>query len=155
MKKNGFTLIELLAAIIVLGIVSLVVFPTIDKTIKNQKRKLYDRQVATILSTGESWAVKNAKLLPDEADQTYLGVNALAAVGLLENDDIKDPRNGNKIEGCVLVEYDTNTNQYDYEFINLADTVNANCNSDNICTVSNDVSSCYCTKHSNNIITSI
>lgn len=58
MKKNGFTLIELLAAIIVLGIISLIVFPTIDRTIKNQKKKLYDRQVQFVASEDASFITR-------------------------------------------------------------------------------------------------
>lgn len=142
MKKNGFTLIELLAAIVVLGIISLVVFPTVDRTIKNQKRKLYDRQVSTIVDAAKGWGVKNVGILPEDSDKVYVGINALATSGMLENSDINDPRNDEKINGCVIIQFDTSHNQYTYEFINLETTTDSNCDVDKVCTVSDGNVTC-------------
>ena len=161
MNKKGFTLIELLAAIIVLGIVSLVVFPTVDKTIRNQKRKLYDRQVDTIISAANSWASKNTVYLPDLSasavgDKVYVGVDTLSANGFLESGDITDPRisdeNNSKINGCVIIRYDSDNHQYVYNFINLAETTDANCDTENINVIKSGVSELLCTTVSDSIV---
>ena len=39
--KKGFTLVELLAVITLLGLLSLIVVPVVDKIIKDNKEKLY------------------------------------------------------------------------------------------------------------------
>ena len=180
MKKKGFTLIELLAAIIVLGIVSLVVFPTVDRTIKNQKKKLYERQISTIIDAGKAFAVKKTDLLPSpkESEQTsftnavasgistqvskyefssdvvYAGVSALAASGFIENDDIKNPKDSEKINGCVTIKYSYKNNQYVYDFIDLSDTTDGKCDTENICVYVDGTPNCSCTKsNSTNIIT--
>lgn len=147
MKKSGFTLIELLAAIVVLGIIGLIVFPNVDKTIKNQKKKLSERQVSTIIEAAKGWGTKNTSYLPDEYGKTYVGMNALAMSGFLENNNVKDPSTSEKINGCVIIELDINYNQYKYEFINLAEKEDNKCDNDNICLVNNDgTTNCKCTK---------
>lgn len=132
MKQKGFTLIELLAVIIILGIISLIVFPSINSTIKKQRAKLYDRQVVTIEQSAESWAAVNTNRLPNEGDNTlYVPLDTLVSNGFLKNDDIKDPRSGNVMYGCVGISYDIDNKQYTYEYINSsADDYNNECNVD-------------------------
>ncbi len=115
MKHNGFTLIELLAAIIVIGIISLIVFPTVNKTLKDQRQRLYNRQVATIEEAAESWALKNTDKLPIDDSMVYISITDLISAGLLENADIKDPRNGSDMStGCVMISL--SSNQYSYKY---------------------------------------
>ena len=39
MKKNGFTLVELIAVIVILGLIGLIIVPSINSTLKNKERK--------------------------------------------------------------------------------------------------------------------
>jgi len=117
-KKNGFTLIELLAAIIVLGMIALIVFPTVNKTIKNQREKLYDRQISTIIEAAEGWGIKNIDKLPmGEKESVSVNISTLVEEGLLKNNDIKDPRNGENMLGCVEIVFEGGFNQYVYSYI--------------------------------------
>ena len=50
-KNSGFTLIELLAVIIVLVLLGLIVYPAIEKTIKNTRDDLSKSQVTSIENT--------------------------------------------------------------------------------------------------------
>ena len=121
-NKKGFTLIELLAAIVVLGIIGLIVFPTVNKTIKNQKAKLYDRQIATIIDAAESWGLKNIAELPAEHyDKSYVNINTLVESGFLKNNDIKDPRSGENMLGCIEIGFAEDYNQYTYSYVDSAD----------------------------------
>lgn len=117
-NEKGFTLIELLAAIIVLGIISLIVFPTVNKTIKNQKEKLYARQISTVIEAAESWGIKNIDKLPiNRYEKEFIKINDLVENGLLENSDIKDPRTGEAMLGCIEIGLDEDSNQYTYSYI--------------------------------------
>lgn len=49
MKRRGFTLIELMGVIIILGILSMVVFPVISQNIKNQEKKTFESSMYGIL----------------------------------------------------------------------------------------------------------
>ena len=48
MKKRGFTLVELLGVISVLGIIALLIIPSVEKTISNNKKKGLENQKNTI-----------------------------------------------------------------------------------------------------------
>ena len=56
--KKGFTLIELLGVIILLGLVGLIVIPSITKLIKDSRQDLYENQVRTIEESARKWGFK-------------------------------------------------------------------------------------------------
>ena len=123
-NKNGFTLIELLSVIIILGMISLIVFPTVNETIKNQREKLYDKQVDTIIDAAENWGIKNIDLLPEDGSAIeVIDINDLVKEGVLKNSEIKDPRNGEIMVGCVEISFDQSSSQYTYSYI---DSTSAN-----------------------------
>ena len=59
--KKGFTLIEMIGAIILLGTLSLLIIPIVNKNIKQSKEKLYIAQIEEIKLATEKWAYKNMK----------------------------------------------------------------------------------------------
>ena len=127
MNEKGFTLVELLAAIAILGIVSLIAFPIVNDTIKNQKNKLYDRQIATIEDAAKSLTSRNTLLLPENNSVSYLSINYLVKKGTLDETKISDPRSSKELEGCVKITFNSTYNQYMYEFIDIAEV------NDNLC----------------------
>lgn len=128
-RKKGFTLIELLAVIIILGILGLIVVPMVNETIKEQKEKLYNRQLETIESSAEGWSTKNSDKITDDGTSSYVNVTTLVRDGYLKNTDIKDPRNNKIMNGCVSISYDKSYNQYVYEYVDSnEDTYQNECN---------------------------
>ena len=47
-KKNGFTLAELLGVVIIIGVLALLLLPTIDKATQENKQGLYETQIKNI-----------------------------------------------------------------------------------------------------------
>ena len=126
--KKGFTLVELLAVIIILGILGLIVVPMVNETIKEQKEKLYNRQIETLESSAEAWSTKNTDKLVEDGTSIYVSITTLVQDGYLKNSDIKDPRNNKQMLGCVSISYDISYNQYVYEYVDAnEDTYNNEC----------------------------
>lgn len=115
MKKNGFTLIEVLGVIILLGVLSVIVVPVVRDSIKQSKRKAYDKQVNTILTTAREWAADNTSALTEGS--FLVKVETLKKAGLIENKDIINPVNNEEMKGCAKVSYNQGFNQYEYEYL--------------------------------------
>lgn len=56
--KKGFTLIEMIGAIILLGMLSLLIIPIVNKNIKQSKEKLYIAQIEEIKLATENGHIK-------------------------------------------------------------------------------------------------
>ncbi len=115
MKKNGFTLTELLGVIIILGLIALIIFPNVNKSIKNSKKKLYDRQVGLIEENARKWGIDHASMLP-ESGAYYLELSELVKGGYITGKEIKDPRDESTMNGCVVIGYNDVYSQYDYKY---------------------------------------
>lgn len=57
--KKGFTLVELLAVIIILGIIALITFPIVDKSIENSKQAALERTIDSILDAAHDYSIQN------------------------------------------------------------------------------------------------
>lgn len=92
MKNNGFTLVELLAVIGIISVILLVIVPTVDLVLKEQRNRLYDGQKKSIQEALKLWGNINIDLLPkNDGDIITLTLNDLKKDGLVE-DNIKNPR---------------------------------------------------------------
>ena len=67
--KVGFTLIELLAALVVLAIIALIVYPTIGKVLSNNKTKAYEKQLDVIEVAASNWLIENEGKLKDSTNK--------------------------------------------------------------------------------------
>lgn len=68
--KRGFTLIELMAVIVVLGIVAVIVMPTIDRFVRKAQYASYDVQIDAIIDGAKNWTVDNTNRIPDNNNET-------------------------------------------------------------------------------------
>lgn len=114
MKRKGFTLTELLAVIAILGVIALIAFPAMTKTVNTSKEKLYESQKDIILSSAKNWALDNNSL--KETEITYLTIDQLQKSGYLEAKDAVNPINDQKMTGCIVIEYNESYNQYEYSY---------------------------------------
>lgn len=93
--KKGFTLTELLAVITLLGLLSLIVVPVVDKLIKDSEDDLYKTQIENIEASAKNWASENIFSLPENTGE-YVDktICDLEQAGFLEV-DMKNPKTDN------------------------------------------------------------
>ena len=85
--KKGFTLTELLGVIVILGILSLLTFPSVINQIRKARTTITSAQQTLIISAAESYISARPNEYPlDTYPHTYcLTINTLVKAGLLES----------------------------------------------------------------------
>lgn len=116
MKEKGFTLVEVLAVIVVLGLLIAIIAPTVNNLIKDSEDALESKQISTIIDATKQYVTMNSDLLPDEGDSTCIYLSDLIDNGVIDNDTIINPKTKEEMNGCVLISYNENYNQYEYSY---------------------------------------
>ena len=117
--KKGFTLIEMLAVIVILAIISLIIFPEVNKVIKNSKQKSYNTQIQNLVDATKKLVVDNTDYLPNEESgiPSCISFTTLYRAGKIDTDVIYDPRDEKvRLIGYVVIRYSNETKQYNYEY---------------------------------------
>lgn len=115
--KKGFTLVEMMGVIVLLAIVGMIVFPEVNKVIKNSRAKLYDEQIGNLIKVTKEYVLYNTELLPEVGQTSCISLDDLKVSGKISSDDIIDPRNREQIiDGFIVITYSEDYNQYNYEF---------------------------------------
>lgn len=116
--KKGFTLVELLAVITIIGVVALIVFPKIINSIKQSKEDLYQIQVHDIESAGKKWATDHLDFLDsNHLNATGVSLDTLIESNYFQKNNVQDPRNKEKMNGCIQISYNETNQQYQYQYI--------------------------------------
>ena len=111
--KKAFTLVELLGVIIVLAVISLIVFPIVDKSIKTSKEESLNSIIKTIEKAAQEYVVREHMGYTTSYDK--VDIDELVATGYLK-DNIINPVTNEKINGCVIYKWQSEYNQYQYEY---------------------------------------
>lgn len=115
--KRGFTLVELLAVITILGLLSLIVVPVVDKIIKDNKEALYQTQVQNIEQSAKNWASENIFSLPENiGDYIDKTICDLESDGLLEI-DVKNPKTDEMFYKDSYVRITKTDYGFEYEYV--------------------------------------
>ncbi len=115
--KRGFTLIELLAVIVVLGLIAVVITPVITDTLNDSREDAYQKQVDNLIKAANTWSIKNPDKLPSKDNKIFLSLDTLTEDGIVEDDEIINPKTRKKMEGCISISYSSTYNQYEYKYI--------------------------------------
>lgn len=114
-EKKGFTLVELLAVIAVIAALAMIVTPTVLNSLKQSREKSYVEQTHLLEETAERWSIKHANDL-SETEKNYLEINTLISEGYLQSDEVLDPRDESKMNGCIVIAYDKENDQFDFTY---------------------------------------
>ncbi len=113
--KKGFTLVELLVVIIILGLLGLVVYPSIIRIINDSRKSAYDAQVKIVIKAAKQWGVEHSSELPDSGSTKCLRIKEdLVNGGYISNDEVKNPQDNKTLSGAIEISY--SSNQYVYEY---------------------------------------
>ncbi len=115
--KRGFTLIELLDSIVVLGLIAVVITPVITDTLNDSREDAYQKQVDNLIKAANTWSIKNPDKLPSTDNKIFLSLDTLTEDGIVEDDEIINPKTRKKMEGCISISYSSTYNQYEYKYI--------------------------------------
>ena len=113
--KRGFTLIELLAALVVLAIIALIVYPTIGKVLANNKTKAYEKQIDIVKKAAANWLTTNEDKLKDNS--YALPINDIVGSEFIEENELINPINNEPPTGCVFITWRKNIKQYEYNYV--------------------------------------
>ena len=116
MKRKGFTLIELLAVIVILGLFLLIIAPVITGILTKSEDDAYNKQVDNLIKAANTWGLKNIEELPTSGKK-IIQLDTLVNDGIVEDDEIINPRTKEKMEGCISVSYSSDYNQYEYKYL--------------------------------------
>ena len=111
--KKGFTLVELIGVIIILGVIALITFPIIDKSIKNSKQQALDRTIDSIEEAAYRYSIEND--IGYSTEYKTLQLSDLISKGFLK-ENITNPVTDEQMQGCVLYRWDETNNQYIFEY---------------------------------------
>ena len=116
MNPKGFTLIELIAIIALLGVVFLVTYTEVTKSIDKSTNELYQAQLSNIKAAAQDWTVDHLDELP-EADGDSINVNLSDLIdGGYIDSDIKNIAT-EKESTNIYVKITRKDNNYIYEVI--------------------------------------
>lgn len=127
MNKKGFTLVELIAVIILISLIATIAIVPISKIIKDSKDDIYEAQIGQIILATQNWVSDHPMELPpyveSEDNKIEITIDSLIEQEYLE-DDVINPKDGEKITGCSKVEIKLNpdnieSNSYLYKFVQM------------------------------------
>lgn len=116
MNKKGFTLVELLAVIVILGLLIAIISPVVKNLINDSENNLSEQQKKLVVEATKKYMIENSELLPEGSDRAIVYMSDLIDKGVIDNDKIIDPKSKGEINGCVVVSYNNEFNQYDYNY---------------------------------------
>lgn len=111
-QKNGFTLMELLGVIVILAIIVTVVVSIIQGDMLKARNTLSSTQMKNIETAARNWASDHPELLPSTSGGTYeITLSTLQSGGYID-ENLKDPKNKEDIEGTLTIKFTYENNQY-------------------------------------------
>lgn len=121
MKNKGFSLIELLAVIAILGIILLIIMPSITGIMNRTQNRLNDEQKEAILNAAKQWGISNlvysdGKIYYNGVERDYVTIEELQNSGFLEDKVIKDMTDKGDVDVSTKVCVSYKDYQYVYEY---------------------------------------
>ena len=121
MKKNGFTMVELIAVIVIMTLILLIVFPSINSTIKNSEEKKKQETLNNIYMAAENYLLANYDNynIDNIGDTTYIYITDLINNNYMSIDTL-NPNNDSSFSSKDVVKItrqDNGTFSYELDYI--------------------------------------
>ena len=121
MKKNGFTMVELIAVIVIMTLILLIVFPSINSTIKNSEEKKKQETLNNIYMAAENYLLANYDnyKIDNIGDTTYIYITDLINNNYMSIDTL-NPNNDSSFSNKDVVKItrqDNGTFSYELDYI--------------------------------------
>ena len=102
--KKGYTLVELLAVITIIGLLTVLVVPNVNKLVKERKEKLYQNQESELVNIARQYMSNTPELYDaiDKYGHTYVSVSELCNKNYI-NCPVIDPRNKSDMNGFIRI----------------------------------------------------
>lgn len=110
MKKNAFTLVELLLVITLLGLLSLLIIPNINKLVNSSKDKLYVSQVKSIEDAAENFITDYYDEI-SSLNKFTIDLKLLKDLAYVEN-VVKNPKTEKYFSDDCLITFNKINNKY-------------------------------------------
>ena len=119
--KKGFTLIELLAVIVILGIILLVVMPSVTGILNRTQSRLNKEQESAVVNAAREWGTanlsdNNGKIYYNGTEKNYVTIKELQDSGFLEDKQIKNMTDKGDVPLNTKVCISYKNYQYVYEY---------------------------------------
>lgn len=126
-NKTGFTLIELLGVVIILGVIALVLTPSIDKLIKSSQDKLYETQKSNLISSVKNWTSDNKELFARNS-VIIITLQDLKELNYIDY-EIKNPKTDMCLANSMQFKIERNGKKYTYSIVDneLVDGYDSDC----------------------------
>ena len=112
--KKGFTLIELLGVIVLIGLISLLIVPKINDTLKTSKEDLYKIQVENIKDEAKNWVTDHPYDLPkNNGDELVISLGELK-VGAYIDLKLINPETDKMFDVASKIKITNINGHYDY-----------------------------------------
>lgn len=117
MNKKGFTLIELVGIIALLGIIFLVTYTEVNKSIDKSNNELYQAQLSNIKASAQDWTADHINELPEnDGDSIQVTLSELKQGGYIES-NIENPKTKKQLSDTIYVKITKKNDNYLYEVI--------------------------------------
>ena len=114
MNKKGFTLIELIGVIVILGVLGVITFPIINKSIKTFKEDAYDVTISNIEKAAYNYSIKNE--LDYSGNENKILLSTLEENGLIKTADLENPITDEKLKGCIIYQWEESKKQFNFNY---------------------------------------
>ena len=118
--KKGFTIVELLAVVAIIGILLILIIPTVNTLISDSEDKSYNFQINTIKDAGINFTLENIDVLlsNDKYESFVIDLKTLKDLAFVDY-ELKNPKNNKYFSDDTLIILTSKNGNYKAEVLDF------------------------------------